>query len=357
MGTFLGVLLSYGFIQPLATSMDLMHEEEVRMLEVMKAGLVAFSKGFNPCWRWSSAEGRSSMIPAPPFRRWRGPQRDEKHEEEQESSSGSGHPDQKKKGHGGAHGGAWKVAYADFVTAMMALFIVLWIVGQSKAVKETIAEYFKDPVVFARRQGRRGAFLPDSAPPGTQSRISRRSSLMTKDKNKDMKQLEEEKKKIEEIIRKLPPPLTSSRDRLRSRLPMKGLRIELVDNSSGLFFDVGSARLKKETGQLLAMVAAEIGKLHNRVIVEGYTDARPYVTENYSNWELSVDRANVARKILAENGLRKGQVQEVRGFADQRLRRPEDPMDFSNRRVGILVAALPVKTPSLQDSFAKKPGR
>jgi chemotaxis protein MotB len=264
----------------------------------------------------------------------------------------------KRNGHGGGHGGgAWKVAYADFVTAMMALFIVLWIVGQNKAVKGAISEYFKDPVAFAEKTkaGGGSGILPDSAPPAPKA-DQPPVILMTKDQNKDMKQLEEEKKKIEEIIRNT-PAFDKFKGQIEVTLTDEGLRIELVDNSSGLFFDVGSARLKKETVQLLAMVAAEVGKLPNRVIVEGYTDARPYVTENYSNWELSVDRANVARKILAENGLRKGQVQEVRGFADQRLRRPEDPMDFSNRRVGILVAALPVKTPSLQDSFAKKPGR
>jgi chemotaxis protein MotB len=159
-----------------------------------------------------------------------------------------------------------------------------------------------------------------------------------------MKQLEEEKKKIEEMIRKT-PVFDRFKGQVEVTVSDEGLRIELVDNSSGLFFDVGSANLRKETLQLLGMIAGEIGKLPNRVIVEGYTDARPYGGPNYSNWELSVDRANTARKILVEKGLRKDQVQEVRGFADQRLRRPENPMDFSNRRVSILVPALPAPAP------------
>jgi chemotaxis protein MotB len=137
----------------------------------------------------------------------------------------------------------------------------------------------------------------------------------------------------------------------------EGLRIELVDNSSGLFFDVGSARLKPETVQMLGRIAGEIGKLPNRVILEGYTDARPYVTPNYSNWELSVDRANAARKVMSENGLQKNQVHAVRGFADQRLRRPENPMDFSNRRVSILVPPLPIAAPPAKEASGTSPAR
>jgi chemotaxis protein MotB len=251
----------------------------------------------------------------------------------------------KKNGHGGHYGGAWKVAYADFVTAMMALFIVLWIVGQSKEVRDSVARYFTDPVAFAEKAKASGGagILLEYAPPGAQMDVPP-VVLMSKRQSGDLKQLEDEKRKIEEIIRKT-PAFDKFKEQIEIKVSEEGLRIELVDNSSGLFFDVGSAQLKKETIQLLAMVAAEVGKLPNPVVVEGYTDARPYVTENYSNWELSVDRANAARKVLAETGLRKDQVQEVRGFADRRLRRPEDPMDFSNRRVSILVVALPAAAP------------
>ena len=141
------------------------------------------------------------------------------------------------------------------------------------------------------------------------------------------------------MIRKT-PAFDKFKGQVEISVSNEGLRIELVDNSSGLFFDVGSARLKTETIQMLGNIALEIGKLPNRVIVEGYTDARPYVSPNYSNWELSADRANVARKILSENGLRKDQVHAVRGFADQRLRNPDNPMDYSNRRVSILVPPI-----------------
>ena len=247
----------------------------------------------------------------------------------------------KKGGHGGAHGGAWKVAYADFVTAMMALFIVLWIVGQNQSVKDSISEYFKDPVAFNEKVKASGGsgILPDFSPPGTKE-DQPPAVYVSQDKTNDLKQLEEQKKKIEEIIKNT-PAFDKFKGQVEVTVTNEGLRIELVDNSSGLFFDVGSAHLKKETIQLLTNIATEIGKLPNRVIVEGYTDARPYVTPNYSNWELSVDRANAARKIMSENGLQKNQVHAVRGFADQRLRRPDNPMDFSNRRVSILVPPLP----------------
>jgi chemotaxis protein MotB len=261
----------------------------------------------------------------------------------------------KKGGHGGGHGGAWKVAYADFVTAMMALFIVLWIVGQNQSVKAAISEYFKDPVAFNEKVKANGGtgILPDFSPPGAKGGDQPPALYVSQNQPNDLKQLEEEKKKIEEMIKNT-PAFDKFKGQVEISVTNEGLRIELVDNSSGLFFDVGSARLKVETVQMLGKIAAEIGKLPNRVIVEGYTDARPYVTPNYSNWELSVDRANAARKIMSENGLQKNQVHAVRGFADQRLRRPENPMDFSNRRVSILVPPIPVSAAAPPDSAGRK---
>jgi len=248
------------------------------------------------------------------------------------------------------------VAYADFVTAMMALFIVLWIVGQNQSVKDAISEYFKDPVAFNEKVKSMGGtgILPDFSPPGAKGADQPPALYLSQSQPGDLKQLEEEKKKIEEIIRKT-PAFEKFQGQVEITVSNEGLRIELVDNSSGLFFDVGSARLKPETVQMLSKIAGEIGKLPNRVIIEGYTDARPYVTPNYSNWELSVDRANAARKIMAENGLQKNQVHAVRGFADQRLRRPDNPMDFSNRRVSILVPPLSAPVAGLPDPAGNRP--
>ena len=244
----------------------------------------------------------------------------------------------KKKGHGGHHGGAWKVAYADFVTAMMALFIVLWIVGQSKEVKQSISGYFKDPGVFT--SGSSGGILPDaeklmpSPPPPVEVKVEvdKRAS--------EMEELKTEADKITETIAKS-PDFSKYKDKIKLTVTEEGLRIDLVEESEGLFFDIGKADMKPDTVKLLKMIAGEnLSVLKNSVIVEGYTDARPYISEGYSNWNLSSDRANSARKVLEEGGLRKDQILHVRGFADRKLRMPDKPFDVSNRRVSILLPLI-----------------
>jgi len=237
----------------------------------------------------------------------------------------------KKKGHGGHHGGAWKVAYADFVTAMMALFIVLWIVGQSNAVKQAISMYFKDPGVFESGQG--GGILQGSS--GSAPSPTSNAAI-------EMEKLKAEAKKIEDAIAST-PEFDKFKDKIQITVAKEGLRIDLVENATGLFFDVGSAQIKPETIRLLKLVAQEIGRLNNSIMIEGYTDSRPYVGKDYPNWELSADRANTARRILEENGVRRDQVLQVRGFADRNLKHPDQPMDSANRRVSILVAATPEK--------------
>ena len=228
----------------------------------------------------------------------------------------------KKGGHGGHHGGAWKVAYADFVTAMMALFIVLWIVGQSKAVKENISEYFKDPVAFTdslRKGGGDGKIhspLPDS---------SRSAELKSA-----------AQRILQEISAK--PELSGLAGQIKMEIVKEGLRIELVEKSDSYFFDVGTAELKPEAAEILSVIAAEIGKLPNHLVLEGHTDSRPYSrTDGYSNYELSSDRANSSRRILVRNGVALKQIDEVRGCADSQLRDTSDPYALTNRRISILI--------------------
>jgi chemotaxis protein MotB len=252
----------------------------------------------------------------------------------------------KKGGHGGHHGGAWKVAYADFVTAMMALFIVLWIVGQSKGVKEGISEYFKDPVAFQQKVNAGSGLLPGGkafqeiqkkAPPPPPKPETK------KDPVSEIEHLKAEGKKLEGMIAGV-PSFDKFKDRIQVVVTNEGLRIELIESAEGLFFDVGSAKLKAETVSLLKLIGAELGKLPNSIIIEGYTDARPFGTANYTNWELSADRANIARRIMEDNGLRSDQVLQVRGFADRKLKNPNDPLDSANRRVSIfLVPSAPIQ--------------
>ncbi len=247
----------------------------------------------------------------------------------------------KKSGHD-SHGGAWKVAYADFVTAMMALFIVLWIIGQSKQVKQYVADYFKDPGAFNEKT-RSGALSGGLVPVSNSSML--KTGVPLDDESAELQTLVHESKRIQDIIDST-IQFKKFADQIKITVSKEGLRIELIENSEGLFFDVGSATLKSTTIQLLGMIAKELSSLPNKIIIEGYTDARPYVRTDYTNWELSTDRANAARKILDGSGLNKNQILEVRGYADRRLRNPENPFDFSNRRVSILV------TPFLNDSTA-----
>ena len=224
----------------------------------------------------------------------------------------------KKVGHAGHHGGAWKVAYADFVTAMMALFIVLWLLNTSKPVREAIAGYFRDPAGTAGKLG------TSTAGPGEQV-------VVAKD---DMSKLKEE---IEKTISHMP-----NFDKLKNQIEIKvtpeGLRIELLESAKGTFFDLGNPTPNENGKELLSLLAGQLGKVPNKISLEGHTDSKPYSAKrNYGNWELSTDRANSARRLMQQTGLGEKQVAQVRGFADQLLRKPADPFDPSNRRISLIV--------------------
>jgi chemotaxis protein MotB len=220
---------------------------------------------------------------------------------------------------GGHHGGAWKVAYADFVTAMMALFIVLWLMGASEPVKKAVAGYFRDPSGKTAGKGSGHGGVGENLAVG-------------KD---DMGKLKE---KLESAMRQS-PDLDKLKDQVQMTVTGEGLRIELMESEIGTFFDSGSSHASESGNEMLKMLATELGHMPNRILMEGHTDARPFVSSSngYSNWELSSDRANSARKLMQASGLRPDQVAEVRGYADQRLRKPQAPDDASNRRVSIVV--------------------
>jgi chemotaxis protein MotB len=227
----------------------------------------------------------------------------------------------KKAAHGGHHGGAWKVAYADFVTAMMALFIVLWLLNTNKPVREAIAGYFKDP------SGTHGKT-------GTSQAGHGENLTITKDNITELKD------RLEKAIQQM-----TNFDQLKNQISItvtpEGLRIELLETASGTFFDLGSPAPNANGRELLIRLAQELGKVPNKIAIEGHTDAKPYSGKgDYSNWELSTDRANAARRLMQENGLRADQVSQVRGYADQQPRNPKDPFDPSNRRISVIVHYL-----------------
>lgn len=210
------------------------------------------------------------------------------------------------------------MAYADFVTAMMALFIVLWLLSSSVKVQEAVGGYFRDPSGSARRTG-------------TGLAGSGENLLLNK---QDMGKLKTE---LQNSIQKM-NDLENLKKNIEMTVTAEGLRIELLESEKGTFFDSGSSSLNTSGREMLGLLAAELGKVPNHISVEGHTDAKPFAGKgNYSNWELSSDRANAARRLMQQSGLRADQVSQVRGFADQRLRNPKNALDPSNRRVSIIV--------------------
>jgi len=235
--------------------------------------------------------------------------------------------------HGGHHGGAWKVAYADFVTAMMAFFLVMWIVGQSNPMKAGVAGYFRDPGVFERGTGGAAGIMP-GAPKGITSPTPTPNDA---DVAVAKEVLEQAAQRLREAIEQL-PDFSKIKDRVDIEVTSEGLRIELIDTANDSFFQVGSAMLHPDSKQLLGVIAGELGKIPNRIAVEGHTDARPFGSrDGYGNWELSADRANSARRAMQDSGLRPDQVDTVRGYADRKPRIADDPLDARNRRISIVV--------------------
>ena len=254
------------------------------------------------------------------------------------------------------HGGAWKVAYADFVTAMMAFFLVMWILGLSSDARKAIAAYFNDPTGFMKTVG--GGVNPMML--GNQTQAGPPSILPgTRDmaaNHGDSERLRLAKIALEKMLSSR-PEFRELRNHIEITITDEGLRIELLeDGKKPLFFQTGSARLEPGIAHLLALIGTELRKLPNDISLEGHTDARPYAGGNsgYSNWDLSTDRANSARRVL-EPVLRKHQISDVRGFADRMLRVPSDPYNYSNRRVSILVRKQPVADNSYVEHDPAKP--
>ncbi len=228
----------------------------------------------------------------------------------------------KGKGHGGHHGGAWKVAYADFVTAMLAFFIVMWLLNQSEEIQKAVAGYFQDPIGFMSEQGGMGPVVL----PVDLSGEERSAFQMAK---------EDLEGKIAQV-----PELAELQQNIEITITGEGLRIELVEGEGSLFFDVASVDPTPAALRLFAIIAEELSGLENKVAIEGHTDASPYSTDDpeYSNWELSTDRANAVRRTM-EPLLAPDQIQEVRGLADRVPRDPDDPLRPSHRRVSSLVTS------------------
>lgn len=224
----------------------------------------------------------------------------------------------RKGGHAGHHGGAWKVAYADFVTAMMSLFIVLWLMNSSEQVRKAVAGYFNDPKGTGQLMG--------TTMTGNGPAAIKNDAEMQKLKEKIEKEIQQ-KAELQKLSKQIEITITP-----------EGLRIEMLEGKNGTFYQSGSPQLSARGQELLALLAGELKTIQNPLLIEGHTDAQPYASDTgYSNWELSADRANAARRLLQQDGVRADQVTQVRGYADQMLRVKSNPFDPTNRRISILV--------------------
>gem|GEM_PF-110147 len=259
------------------------------------------------------------------------------------------------KGHGGHHGGAWKVAFADFATAMMAFFLVLWLsASTTPEQKAAVAGYFKDPVGFTK--GGSPLAIDLGGTPAVVNITLKKADQNERnnEKNKanlDLKanQVEQlaatlEKKKLQEVMDQLKkkidsnPLLKEFKDQIKLNITKDGLQIQIVDKEKRPMFDSGSAVLKVYSEDILTELAVTLSQLPNKISITGHTDAHPFVGRpDYSNWELSADRANAARRALTEAGISDKQIARVVGLAASVPYDKTHPYAAVNRRISILV--------------------
>jgi chemotaxis protein MotB len=293
-----------------------------------------------------------------------------------------------KKGGHGHHGGSWKVAYADFVTAMMAFFLVMWIIGvATRQQKAAISEYFKNPsntpgtatVAPPGKMGPGGASdamiklggamdlshgpgkdrhngpvgrLAKVQQPGTQQRLSQ-AEVEQQARELDKARLEELKKQLNAAIQNS-QALAPFKDQLLIDITPEGLRIQIVDKQNRPMFDTGSARLRDYTRAILGDLAKFINQVPNRISISGHTDDAPYSSDGgYSNWELSTDRANAARRALIAGGLDDDKVARVVGLAASVPLDKAHPGDPINRRISIIVMTKQAEAAALSQGMAQ----
>ena len=238
-----------------------------------------------------------------------------------------------KKAHG-HHGGSWKVAYADFVTAMMAFFMVMWILGMDEDTRKAIEGYFA-AAPAGLKQGYASGVSPISV--GTGPSVGRGQTLRLVGRSEEEAAFRELAQRIQTELQG-PDGLGKIAAQIEVVITEEGLRIELIEGDDGeTFFAFGSAVLEPAASKALRVIASQLDDATSAIVVEGHTDAVPFGSAGYSNWELSSDRAQAARRVLAAVGIPSSSIQHIRGYADQHLRNPKDPLDPSNRRTSILL--------------------
>jgi len=262
-----------------------------------------------------------------------------------------------KKGGHGHHGGAWKIAYADFVTAMMAFFLLMWLLGSTtEGDKKGIADYFQSPLKIALLASGSGAGDASHVVKGggedvthtsgqvkrgdieSQRKTVNLKALKAEQVRAEIARLEQLKAKVEQKIEQN-PKLAALKSQIRLDMTADGLRIQIVDENQRPMFSSGSAVVQPYMRELLREIGAVLAEVPNRLTLEGHTDAAPFVggTLGYGNWELSADRANASRRELMAGGLPDDRMLRVQGLAASLPFETRDPLAASNRRISIIV--------------------
>jgi chemotaxis protein MotB len=247
----------------------------------------------------------------------------------------------KKKGHKHAHhGGAWKVAYADFVTAMMAFFMVMWIMSLSDTDKQLVQAYFEDPTGFSKSYPKSDVYIqPFRTYNGKKTEMKNGNAQMVEE-SKARDEMVKLRDRVEQEIKK-DPVLKDLVDQqsIEMQITAEGLQIELIESelNGEVFFKVGSAEVQSQARQVLAKIAPILGRTKRMLVIEGHTDSRPLNRPDYDNINLSMDRADAVRRLLTQCGVTADQIEGVKGFGDRKPRLVNDPTHFSNRRVTVLL--------------------
>ncbi|HBA09856.1 MULTISPECIES: flagellar motor protein MotB [Methylotenera] len=275
-----------------------------------------------------------------------------------------------KKSGGGHHGGAWKIAYADFVTAMMAFFLLMWLLGStSKAQKEGIAEYFKTPLKVALMGGdsvgasdtlikggggkdftkKQGQVKPVDGPPGKQKNVDIKDAKAALEKA-EAEKLELLKEKLEKTIEES-PTLSKFKKQLLIDITTEGLRIQIVDEQNRPMFESAKAEMQPYARQILKEIGQMLNGVTNKISLSGHTDAAPYSSgeKGYSNWELSSDRANASRRELIAGGMDEAKLLRVVGLSSVSLFDKDDPLNPINRRISIIVMNKQAEMDAMKD--------
>jgi chemotaxis protein MotB len=282
-----------------------------------------------------------------------------------------------KKGGGGHHGGAWKIAYADFVTAMMAFFLLMWLLGStSKAQKAGISDYFKTPLMVAiKNTGGPAVGASDSIMKDTggkditkkQGQVKPDDGSKGKEKSVDIKEAEEalkkaETAKLEELKEKMEkaisdsPELSKFKNQLLMDLTSEGLRVQIVDEQNRPMFNSSKAEMQPYAKQILQEIGKVLNGVSNKVSLSGHTDAVPYAggEAGYSNWELSSDRANASRREMISGGMDETKIIRVVGLGSASLFDKENPFNPTNRRISIIVMNKQAEEEAMKDSAEVK---